>query len=91
MPKRRYIHLSQEQRDELERVVRTDEKAYRRERAAAILKIANGQSAHSVSQEGLLVVRKPDQVYTWLNRYEAEGMDGLTIRPGRGRMPAFSP
>ena len=91
MPKRRYIHVSQEQRDELGEVVRTDPKPYRRERAAAILKVADGQSAHSVAQQGLLVVRTPDRVYAWLNRYAAEGIAGLTIRSGRGRKPAFSP
>ena len=91
MPKRRYIHLSAEQRDELERMVRTGDKAYLRERAAAILKIADGRAAHWVAQNGLLVARAPDRVYEWLNRYEAEGVKGLAIRPGRGRKPAFSP
>jgi hypothetical protein len=91
MPKRRYIHLNQTQLDELEQIVRTDEKAYRRERAAAILKIADGRAAHWVAQHGLLVRRAPDRVYEWLNRYETEGAAGLTMRSGRGRKPAFSP
>lgn len=91
MPKRRYIHLNQEQRAELEWVARNDPKPYRRERAAAILKVADGQSAHAVARHGLLVARSADCVYAWLDRYEAEGIDGLTIRTGRGRKPAFSP
>jgi hypothetical protein len=91
MPKRRYIHLTPTQRVELEHLARTDPKPYRRERAAAILKIADGHSAHWVARYGLLVPRAPDHVYAWLDRYEAEGIVGLTIRTGRGRKPAFSP
>jgi len=66
-------------------------KAYLRERAAALLKIAAGESAHHVARHGLLKPRDPDSVYGWLHRYQAEGIAGLTIRPGRGRKPAFSP
>lgn len=67
------------------------EKAYLRERAAALLKIAAGQSVHAVAKTGLLRPRQPDTVYDWLNRYEAEGVDGLIIRDGRGRKPAYEP
>lgn len=66
-------------------------KPYLRERAAAMLKIADGQSPHAVSQHGLLRQRKPDTVYAWLNRYQAEGIEGLYIRDGRGRKPAYEP
>jgi transposase len=69
----------------------TGAKSYLRERAAALLKIADGMSAHAVSQQGLYRQRKPDTVYEWLNRYEAEGIDGLYIREGRGRKPAYDP
>ena len=69
----------------------TAEKAYLRERAAALLKIAAGTSAHAVAQHGLLRQRQPDTVYDWLNRYEAEGSNGLYIRSGRGRKPAYEP
>jgi transposase len=44
-----------------------------------------------VARTGLLRPRQPDTVYAWLDRYRAEGIAGLTIRPGRGRKPAFSP
>lgn len=67
------------------------DKAYLRERAAAMLKIADGMSPHAVAQHGLLKRRKPDTVYEWLNRYEAEGIEGLYIRDGRGRKPAYEP
>ncbi|MCB0192196.1 MAG: helix-turn-helix domain-containing protein [Anaerolineae bacterium] len=67
------------------------EKPYLRERAAALLKIAGGQAAYAVAQQGLLRPRQPNTVYEWLDRYEAEGIAGLTIRDGRGRKPAYEP
>jgi hypothetical protein len=69
----------------------TGPKPYLRERAAALLKVADGRSAAAVARAGLLRPRQPDTVYRWLARFRAEGAAGLTIRPGRGRKPAFSP
>lgn len=54
-----------------------DPRPYVRERCSAILKIAEGHSAHWVAQNGLLKARNPDTVYDWLNAYEAEKMAGL--------------
>lgn len=88
---RREVRLTQEQRDELERVVRRDAKAYRRERASAILQVAAGGVASQVAARGLLVPRDPDTVYGWLDRYEEHGIAGLTIATGRGRKPAAFP
>src|SRR5512143_2983070 len=61
------------------------------ERAAAVLKVADGMAAAAVARQGLLRPREPDTVYAWLDRYHAAGLAGLTVRPGRGRKPAFSP
>ena len=91
MAKKRTLELDAVERRELERIRDTHGQAYMRERAAALLKIADGQSAYAVSVGGLLKPRAPDTVYRWLDRYEAEGIGGLVIRPGRGRKPAFSP
>jgi hypothetical protein len=54
-----------------------DPRPYVRERCSAILKIAEGHSAHWVAQNGLLKARNPDTVYDWLNTYEAEKLAGL--------------
>lgn len=54
-----------------------DPRPYVRERCSAILKIAEGHSAHWVAQNGLLKVRDPDTIYDWLNAYEAEKLTGL--------------
>jgi hypothetical protein len=85
----RTVVLADGQRQQLERMARSDPKPYRRERAAAILKVAAGQVAYRVARAGLLRPRDPDTVYAWLDRFERDGIAGLTISPGRGRKPAF--
>lgn len=91
MAKRHTLHLSDEQLEELRHLRDTGEPAYLRERAAALLKIAAGTSPHKVAQSGLLKKRKPDTVYTWLQRYREAGVMGLRHKPGKGRKPAFAP
>lgn len=88
---RRQVELTEEQRDELERMAKRDPKPYRRERAVAILKVAGGAVASRVAAGGLLVPRDPDTVYGWLDRFAEQGVAGLTIAPGRGRKPTLSP
>jgi hypothetical protein len=83
------VFLEAEQRQHLEQLVRSDPKPYRRERAAAILKVADGAVAYQVARSGLLRPRDPDTVYGWLERFELHGIAGLSIAPGRGRKPAF--
>lgn len=91
MPTQRALVLTEEQRQALLRIRDTDPKPYRRERAAALLKVASGIPAAHVARSGLLRRRKPDTVYGWLNRFLEAGIAGLALRPGRGRKPAFSP
>jgi len=91
MPVPLEITLKHEQREALEKVRDTHPKAYMRERAAAILKIADGMSGLQVSQTGLLKPRDPDTIYRWVRRYVAHGIAGLEIRTGRGRKPAYFP
>ena len=91
MPAPRTLDLTPEQTQELEHARDHHPKPYLREKAAALLKVAHGHSARWVARYGLLKPRDTGTVYNWLNRYEADGIDGLLIRPGRGRPPAFSP
>jgi len=91
MPARRKLTLSAEERTALERIRDTAPEPYLRERAGALLKIADGMAVDRVAQEGLLKRRHPENVRNWLNRYQAEGLEGLRIRKGRGRKPAFFP
>lgn len=91
MPAPLKIELSAEQRQELEEIRDKHPKPYMRERATAILKIADGMSGLQVSREGLYKQRHPDTIYRWVRRYLAEGVAGLEIRKGRGRKPAYFP
>ncbi|MFN8634334.1 MAG: helix-turn-helix domain-containing protein [Chloroflexota bacterium] len=88
---RREVRVTAEQRAELEWMVRHDPKPYRRERAAAILQVADGRAAHAVAASGMLVRRAADTVYRWLDRFDELGVAGLTMAAGRGRKPAHFP
>jgi hypothetical protein len=91
MPNPLIIELTETQRAELEDVRNHHPKPYMRERAAAILKIADGVSGRETARHRLLRPHWPDTIYEWVRRYQAEGIAGLKIRPGRGRKPAFFP
>jgi Winged helix-turn helix len=81
---RRAVTLTENQRQELLQLRDHDPRPYARERGAAILKIAEGQSPHRVARSGLLKPRDPDTVYAWLDRYQAEGVAGLIAHPHGG-------
>ena len=87
----RELVLTPTDRAALEQLRDHDPKPYLRERAAALLKVADGTPASVVAEHGLLRRRQPMTLYDWLDRYEEAGLTGLKIRPGRGRKPAFSP
>ena len=91
MPRPLQLVLRIAERRELERVRDHDPEPYLREKAAALLKIAGGQSGRDVALHGLLKHRRPDTVYDWVRRYRAAGIAGLRVQPGRGRKPAFFP
>lgn len=87
----RELPLTADERTALEQLRDHAPQPYLRERAAALLKVADGSPAAVVAAQGLLRRRQPMTLYHWLDRYEQEGLAGLQIRPGRGRKPAFSP
>jgi len=87
----RVFDLTSAERQELTHLRDHAPKPYLRERAAALLKVADGMAPARVAREGLLRPRQPDTVYAWLDRFIAQGAAGLHLRPGRGRKPAFSP
>ena len=84
MAKRRTLQLSPEQRAELEATRDRDQRPYLREKAAALLKIADGMTPNAVALHGLLRCRDPDTVYGWLDDYELAGT--LTVRPACRRL-----
>jgi transposase len=91
MPKYRTVTLTNEEEAELIKLRNQADKPYLRERASAILQVASGRSGRWVALNGLLQDRQPDTIYDWLDRYEKSGLEGLLIRDGRGRTPAYEP
>jgi hypothetical protein len=91
MPAPLVVELCPDQVRELEQMRDHDPTPYVREQAAAILKVAGGQSLRAVARDGLLRPRRRETVGAWVRRYLAEGAAGLRVRSGRGRKPAFFP
>ncbi len=91
MPARRTLHLSVEEREALEDLRDHAPTPYVRERVATLLLIASGVPPAVAARDRVLRPRHPETVDLWLNRWDAEGIERLPIRDGRGRTPAFSP
>lgn len=91
MPTPLKLELSDEQRAALQHLRDHAHKPYIRERAAALLKIASGQSVRHVARSGLLKRHSHGTLLVWVERFNSDGLKGLEIKPGRGRRPCFSP
>lgn len=85
------IELSPAQTKELKITRDSHAKAYMRERASAVLKVAGGESARQVAEHGLLKRHEPETVSLWIRQYLADGLAGWAIKMGRGRKPKFFP
>lgn len=68
--KPRTLSLTEQERTQLEEIRDKDPKPYRRERAAAMLKVADGMPAVTVALKGLLKPRHPETILIWLNHYQ---------------------
>lgn len=79
------LELSEVERVTLETMRDRHPRPYLRERAAALLRIADGMAALQVAASGLKV-RDPDTVYGWLHDYQAYGICGFYHRPRRRRI-----
>lgn len=81
----RYItNLSAEQLQELEDGYKYGENNLFRMHCQAILLSYRGYTVQALMQ--LFDCRK-NTIYDWFNRYEQQGIEGLRIKPGRGRKP----
>lgn len=85
------VELNNQQTQELYQARDHHAKPYIRVKAAAILKVASGMSRRAVALHGLLKPVAEETVSRWVQTYLSEGMDGLLVKQGRGRKPAFSP
>ena len=91
MPKRLIPILSEEEISQLTETCNCAEKAYLRERAGAILKLAKSLTSEQIATSGLLRPRARQTVAIWYHRFQSYGIKGLEIKAGRGRKPAFFP
>ena len=91
MPKRLTVLLDAQQQQELIQARDHHAKPYVRERAAAILKVASGQSVRQVALTGLHTIRDPETVSWWVHNYLQGGLAGLMVQKGRGRKSVFFP
>lgn len=76
--------LSESQRQELEHLYKTSSKYVLRKNCHVILLKADGRTSKDV---GSIVGMSDVSVNSWLRRYTTEGIEGLSIKPGRGRKP----
>lgn len=81
--KKRYIeNLTAEQEQELEQGYKYGSSHDFRQRCYSILLSAQGKSVPEI--KALLKVTH-QSIYSWFNRWESQGIQGLKIRSGRGR------
>lgn len=83
------IELSREEREELEARRRSLTMAHRDVlRATVVVLLAEGQSVSAVSRR---VGKQRRIVRKWGERFVKKRLKGLSDKPGRGRVPLFSP
>ena len=87
MGKKKIVQLSVEQRAELEKGYRTGKSHAFRTRCQMILLKSENRTSTEVTAilGGCEVV-----INNWVNRFQAQGIEGLETRPGRGRPPILS-
>ena len=91
MPARYHLVLSEEQVKELTWTRDHHPVAYLRLKAAALLKVAQGEAISQVARSGLLKPVDRHTIKDWIIRYQQDGLSGLQVQTGRGRKPVFSP
>jgi len=69
------IDLNERQRTELEDLRDHSKLPYLRERAAAILKIADGHSGRETARTLLNRAHWQDTIYDWVKRYQVQGVE----------------
>lgn len=79
------LRISGRHLQQLEKACRTHKKPQVRERAAAVLKVASGQSVRQVAESGLLTSRHRSTIYDWIGQYFAHGLLGWEKRRHRKR------
>lgn len=90
MPKRYTIVLTEKEKQTLTRWLKNPPRPYLRERARAILQVAQGTPIEDTAAHLRVRVHR-NAVSEWVRRFLAERLLGLKIKAGRGRKPVFFP
>lgn len=83
----RVVEIKEEDRFQLERDYRQSINHSYRQRCKLVLLKSEGRSAKEV---GNILGMHPVTINTWLDRFETDGINGLKIKPGRGRKPILN-
>lgn len=86
MGKTRTVELSIEEKQALESGYQTVKSHAFRKRCQLVLLKSQGRTSKDVGQ---IVEMNQVSVNKWLDPYQAEGMEGLITKPGRGRKPVL--
>ena len=70
--------------DQIESLLRSDSNYIIGVKLHAIIQLGRGYSSRKLSEFYRTSFK---QINNWYNRFEAEGIEGLRIKPGRGRHP----
>jgi transposase len=86
MGKIRVVELKEKERQALEEGLRSGKShAFRKNCQLVLLK----STARTSKEVGRILQMNAVTVNSWLARYEAAGIEGLRVKPGRGRKPVL--
>lgn len=80
--KKRFITLTEVQKHSLEKGYKTGKSHLFRRKCHCILLSHEGKTVRELAE---LFEVSLLSIYTWLNRWESGGIEGLKLKPGRGR------
>jgi transposase len=82
MPKARDYHLTEQELQAIEAAVRHDKRPEVRQRCTAIRLLHMGYKPEQVAE--MQAVSNPT-IYSWIKRWQSDGVDGLANKPRSGR------
>jgi transposase len=74
--------------EEVEQIIKSNSDYYIGQKLCAILLVNSGKSSRFLASYYCV---SPKQIRNWVSRFDAEGIDGLHIKQGRGRHSFISP
>ena len=81
------INLTEEERQKLDKIVKTTDDPIFRNRAHAVLLVDQGRTQTEAGE--ILNVGRPT-IYKWLRKYNEGGIEGLQVKWSSGRTPLIS-